>query len=59
MDKLVYKVKDFEEMLGVSYSTACRILREAKSVKDTLKIRGLILKEDWDFYIQFKNKYGN
>lgn len=55
MDKSVYQVKDFEEMLCVGYSTACRIMRQAKAFRDTLKIRGLILKEDWEAYIQFKS----
>lgn len=55
MDKSVYQVKDFEKMLCVSYSTACRILRQAKAFRDTLNIRGLILKEDWEAYIQSKS----
>ena len=52
--KATYKVKDLMEMLGVSYSTACRIIRQVKSVSDVLKIRGVILKEDWEAYIRNK-----
>ena len=51
MAKVVYKVQDLMEMLDVSYSTACRIMRQVKAVSDIFKVRGIILKEDWDAYI--------
>lgn len=53
-EKVAYKVKDIQEMLGVGYSTACKIIRQVKSVSDSLKVRGLILKEDWEKYIALK-----
>lgn len=54
MAKVVYTVQDLMEMLSVKYSTACRIMRQVKAFQNTLNVRGLILKEDWEAYVQAK-----
>lgn len=58
-NKVAYKVKDIQEMLGVGYGTACKIIRQVKSVSDSLKVKGLILKEDWEKYLALKGVSGN
>ena len=54
-EKIAYKVKDIQELLGVGYGTACKIIRQVKSVSDILGVKGLILKQDFDAYISMKN----
>lgn len=54
MEKAVYKISDLMEMLGVGYTTAARKMREAKSVKDSLKIKGCIHKDDWENFLNFR-----
>lgn len=54
MEKVVYKISDLMEMLGVGYTTAARKMREAKSVKDSLKIKGCIHKDDWENFLNFR-----
>ena len=56
MEKEVYKVSDIQVMLGnVSYSVACRKMREVKAVSDRLNIRGIIHKKDWEDYLTLKS----
>lgn len=49
-NKVVYTIKDMQEMLGVKYSTASKIIRQVKAYQDNLGISGIILKTDWETY---------
>lgn len=46
--------KDMEEMLGVKYQTALRIIRQVKSVSNRLGIAGMIHRLDWIDYLSNK-----
>lgn len=56
MEKVVYTVDDVMNMLAVKYSTACKIMREVRSISDILRVKGIIHKEDWEAYIRAKSK---
>lgn len=60
MEREVYTVKDMQLILGnVSYTLACKKIREVKSVSDRLNIRGLIHKADWEDYLAYRAKATN
>lgn len=54
MEKEVYSIKDMEQMLGVKYDTASRIVREARAVSDRLHISGRIHKLDWEEFLRVR-----
>ena len=55
MEREVYTVSDMQQILGnSSYSTACKKIREVKSISNRLDIRGLIHKLDWQDYLEYR-----
>lgn len=54
MDKEVYTVKDLMEMLNMCYGSACKVMREVKTVSNILGFKGIIHKKDWNAYIESK-----
>lgn len=54
----VIKVKDMMEMLGMSYKTATKVIRQVKSVSDRLQISGVIHKLDWIDYLVWRGNHG-
>lgn len=53
MERLVYDVKDIQQLLKVKQTTAYRILKQAKQYQDNLNIAGRILVSD---FIAWQNR---
>ena len=56
MRKEIISIKDMQEMLGLSYATASKKIREVKAFSDVLGISGIIHEKDWQAYLDRFNK---
>lgn len=54
MEKQAYTTKDLQDMLGVGEMHAQRIMREIKSVSDTLRITGVVHVQDYEYWLKIR-----
>lgn len=52
MERDVYTTQDIATMLSCGKATAYKLMREIKAVSDTLRIKGIVHKQDYQRFLE-------
>lgn len=56
LKKEVLRIADLQELTGLSQPTVVELMKQIRYVSDTLRIRGVIHRQDYEAYLAYKRE---